>query len=103
MRRDAWQSLADPTRRQIIEILSESPMTINEIAEHFSISRPAISKQVKILSEASLLTISQEGRNRTCHLSLAPLKEVYDWIDQYQSFWLNKLDRLDEYLDQSTK
>lgn len=101
MRRDPWQSLADPTRRRIIEILAESPLTINELADQFSISRPAISKQVKILSESSLLTISQEGRERTCHLSLNGLQEVYNWVSQYQTFWMDKLDHLEQYLNKT--
>lgn len=99
MRRDPWQSLADPTRRQIIEILAEEPMTINEIADQFIISRPAISKQIKILTESNLIQIRQEGRVRTCVLSLEGLQEVHNWVKQYESFWLNKLDHLDQYLD----
>lgn len=102
MRRDPWQSLADPTRRKIIELLAEEPLTINEIADRFSISRPAISKQIKILSESQLLKISQKGRERTCTLSLEGLEEVHDWVIQYQSFWLKKLDDLDQYLKDSS-
>lgn len=100
MRRDAWQALADPTRRKIIECLFERPQTVNEIAMHFDISRPAISKQIKILEESSLLTIEQKGRERNCALSLASLQEVYQWVGQYEQFWLNRLDRLDDYLSE---
>lgn len=98
MRRDPWQALADPTRRKIIETLSDEPMTINEIAERFTISRPAISKQVKILEESRLIFIQKQGRERTCSLSLEGLEEVHLWVQQYESFWLNKLDSLEDYL-----
>ncbi len=98
MRRDPWQALADPTRRQIIEVLSKEPLTINAIAENFNISRPAISKQLKILEASTLIKIEQKGRERICSLSLAPLEEVAIWVKQYELFWLNKLDRLDDFL-----
>lgn len=98
MRRDAWQALADPTRRKIIELLSSEDQTINSIAEQFDISRPAISKQIRILAESNLLTIENKGRERICSLSLSSLEEVYDWVRKYESFWMDKLDALDNYL-----
>lgn len=103
MRRDPWQALADPTRRQIIEVLSKSPQTVNTIAENFDISRPAISKQLKILEESALVTIEKQGRERVCTLSLAPLQEVQIWVQQYEAFWLKKLDKLDDYLKKEGK
>ncbi len=103
MRRDPWQALADPTRRQIIDILSKEPLTINAIAENFNISRPAISKQLKILEASTLITIEQQGRERICSLSLAPLEEVATWVKQYELFWLQKLDRLDDFLKKENK
>lgn len=103
MRRDAWQALADPTRRQIIDILQDAPQTINTIAENFEISRPAISKQVKILEESNLIHIDTQGRERICTLTMEPLKEVFDWVQQYEQFWLNKLDKLDDFLNKKTK
>ena len=99
MRRDPWQALADPTRRRIIEILKEEDLTINEIAGHFDISRPAISKQLKILHESNLIEIEKSGRERSCALTLSGLEEVYEWVKQYESFWLTKLDRLEKFLD----
>jgi len=99
MRRDPWQALADPTRRRIIEVLSEDSMTINQIADQFEISRPAISKQVKILSESKLIQVQQSGRERSCTLTLGGLEEVHHWVAQYERFWLNKLDALEDYLD----
>lgn len=98
MRRDPWQALADPTRRQIIEVLSKAPQTVNSIAENFDISRPAISKQLKILEESALIIIEKQGRERVCTLTLAPLQEVQTWVGQYEAFWLKKLDKLDNYL-----
>lgn len=100
MRRDPWQALADPTRRQIIEVLFKEQLTVNDIANNFQISRPAISKQLKILEESSLITIEKQGRNRVCSLSLESLKEVFMWVQQYETFWLGKLDKLDNYLAQ---
>ncbi len=98
MRRDPWQAIADPTRRKIIEILTDQSMTISDIANRFDISRPAISKQLKILDESNLINITQEGRERTCSLTPEGLQEVHDWVLQYESFWMKKLDRLDDYL-----
>lgn len=101
MRRDAWQAIADPTRRKIIEVLHEEPLSINGISEKFKISRPAISKQVKILHEAQLIEIKQKGRQRECSLAVEPLQEIYDWVQQYEAFWHNKLDKLDNYLNKN--
>lgn len=98
MRRNAWQALADPTRRKIIEHLIIGDQTINEIANEFDISRPGISKQIKILSESGLVEIETIGRERYCKLSLAPLEEIYEWVSQYEKFWNSKLDNLDSYL-----
>ncbi len=98
MRRDPWQALADPTRRQIIEVLNKAPQSVNTIAENFKISRPAISKQLKILEASALITIEKQGRERICTLALAPLEEVYKWVRQYELFWLDKLDDLEAHL-----
>lgn len=103
MRRDPWQALADPTRRKIIEVLHTAPQSVNTIAKNFDISRPAISKQLKILEESSLIIIHQEGRERICQLTLTPLKEVFKWVKQYEFFWIDKLDNLDDYLSQNGK
>ena len=98
MRRDPWQALADPTRRKMIEILSEGQLHINEIAEKFDISRPAVSKHLKLLQESSVIEISKVGRERVCTLTPQNLQEVYDWVAKYEKFWLRKLDGLDDYL-----
>ena len=103
MRRDPWQALADPTRRKIIEVLSTGDQTVNTIAQQFDISRPAISKQLKILEESTLIEINSTGRERICSLSLQPLEEIADWIKMYEGFWLSKLDKLDRHLKRKRK
>ncbi len=103
MRRDPWQALADPTRRQIIEVLTEQELSVNSIVEQFDITRPAISKQLKILQESALIHIEKRGRERVCSLSLAPLEEVFQWVQQYENFWLKKLDNLDDYLNKTVE
>ena len=98
MRRDAFQAIADPTRREIIQLLANQPMNLNTVAEQFNISRPAISKHIKILSECGLIIINQKGRERYCEARLNKLREVSGWVEQYRSFWTEKLDALDRHL-----
>lgn len=98
MRRDVFQAIADPTRREIIGLLANRTMNLNSVAENFDISRPAISKHIKILTECGLVTISQEGRERYCEAQLAPLQEINHWVEQYRQFWESKLDSLESYL-----
>jgi DNA-binding transcriptional ArsR family regulator len=98
MRRDVYQAIADPNRRAIIQLLTGKRLTLNGIAEHFAISRPAISKHIKILNECGLVLINQEGRERYCEADLKKLREVSDWIDQYKLFWTGKLDSLEHFL-----
>jgi DNA-binding transcriptional ArsR family regulator len=98
MRRDVFQAIADPTRREIIGFLSKETMNLNAVAENFDISRPAISKHIKILTECGLVVIKQQGRQRYCEPKLDKLIEVTNWVDQYRKFWDNKLDSLENYL-----
>jgi DNA-binding transcriptional ArsR family regulator len=98
MRRDVFQAIADPNRRAIIELLASEPLTLNGVAEHFSISRPAISKHIKILSECGLVAIHQQGRERICEVRIDKLDEISDWIVESRQLWEGRLDRLDEYL-----
>jgi DNA-binding transcriptional ArsR family regulator len=100
LRRDVFQAIADPTRRQIIELIAREPLNINAVAERFDISRPAISKHVKILTECGLIVIKQQGRERVCKAKLQRLNEVSQWIEQYRVFWTSKLDALENYLNQ---
>ncbi len=98
MRRDPFQAIADPTRRQIISYLADEPMTLNSLAGKFCISRPAISRHVKILEESGVVRIEQSGRERRCHVQFEQLREVSDWIQAYEKFWNNRLDLLGDYL-----
>jgi len=98
MRRDVFQAIADPTRRSIINMLAHESLNVNAVAEHFAVSRPAISKHVKILTECGLIIIKRQGRERYCKAKLNKLNEVSDWVEQYRRFWNAKLDALEDYL-----
>ncbi|NOU46980.1 MAG: winged helix-turn-helix transcriptional regulator [Bacteroidales bacterium] len=98
MRRDVFQAIADPTRRQIINLLSNQSLNLNSVADNFDISRPAISKHIKILTECGLITIRAEGREHYCEAKLETLRQVSEWINQYKLFWTNKLDALELHL-----
>ena len=99
MRRDVFQAIADPTRREIIQLLSKQSLNVNAVADNFDISRPAISRHVRILTECGLLVIRQQGRERFCQADLRKLKQVADWTERYREFWTKKLDALEEYLE----
>ncbi len=103
IRRDAFQAIADPTRRAILGLLAIQTLTLNAVAENFDISRPAISKHVKVLEECGLITIKQQGRERYCEAKLDKLNEVSEWVQQYKQFWESKLDALESYLDKIQK
>ena len=91
MRRDVFQAIADPTRRQIINMLAHQSLNLNTVADIFTVSRPAISKHIKILTECGLITIKQQGRERYCRANLESLNQVSEWVEQYRVFWANKL------------
>jgi len=104
IRRDVFQAIADPTRREIIGILAHKPMNINSVSEKFLMSRPAISKHLKILTECGLVEIKQQGRERFCEMKPEKLQEVSVWLKQYEQFWTEKLHALEQYLtDLQTK
>jgi DNA-binding transcriptional ArsR family regulator len=98
MRRDVFQALADPTRRAILDLLTERPLTVNGVADRFAISRPAVSKHVKILAESGLVVMRQQGRERYCEVQWDKLREVAEWVDQYRKMWEQRFDQLEEYL-----
>jgi DNA-binding transcriptional ArsR family regulator len=102
-RRDSFQAIADPTRRAIIGMLATGPLNLNAVAENFDISRPAISKQIKILSECGIIRIRQQGRERFCEVQLRKLAEVSDWMEPYRKFWARKLDDLELFLEKDKK
>jgi DNA-binding transcriptional ArsR family regulator len=103
MRRDVFQAIADPNRRAIIGLLANQKLTVNALAEHFSISRPAVSRHIKILKECGLLVVQRQGRERYCEVRLEKLNEVSNWVEKYQKAWERRLDRLDEYLNEMLK
>ncbi len=100
MRRDVFQALADPNRRAIIHLLANQKLTVKAVAQHFSISRPAVSRHIRILRECGLVVVQQKGRARVCEVRLDKLNEVSTWIEQQQKTWEGRLDRLDEYLNE---
>jgi len=103
MRRDVFQAIADPTRREIIQLLSKQSLNVNAVADNFDISRPAISRHVRILTECGLLIIRRQGRERYCQADLRKLKQVADWTERYREFWTRKLDALEEYLEKDKR
>jgi DNA-binding transcriptional ArsR family regulator len=103
MRRDVFQAIADPTRRQIINMVAQQPLNLNSVAEQFDMSRQAISLHVKILTECGLITIKQQGRERYCEAKLDSLGEVSVWLEQYKQYWENKLDSMENYLSKIKK
>jgi len=98
-RRDVFQAIADPTRRQIIGLIARQSMNLNTIADNFDISRPAISQHIKILTECGIVIIRQQGRERFCEAKLETLAEVSNWVEQYKQYWHEKFNSLDKYLD----
>jgi DNA-binding transcriptional ArsR family regulator len=98
MRRDVFQAIADPNRRAILGLLANQKLTLNGVAENFDISRPAISKHIRILSECGLVVTTQQGRERYCEIKLEKLNEVANWVGQYRKLWEDKLDALEDYL-----
>ena len=99
-RRDVFQAISDPVRREILDVLSVHPLTVNEVAQQFDISRPAISKHIKILDECGLLSISQKGRERYCMVNPKSLIPAFMWLEQYRKLWEERLDSFEDYLNQ---
>ena len=91
-------ALADPTRRAILERLSRGPASVNEIAEPFDISLPAVSKHLKVLENAGLISRGREAQWRPCQLEADALKRVDDWLEHYRRFWTGSFDKMDAYL-----
>jgi DNA-binding transcriptional ArsR family regulator len=98
-RRDVFQAIADPTRRQIINMVADKPLNVNTIAEGFEMSRQAISLHIQILVECELLKIKKQGRERVCEAQLDHLNEVSVWLDRFRQHHEQKLDNLETYLD----
>jgi DNA-binding transcriptional ArsR family regulator len=97
-RRDVFQAIADPTRRQIISLIAQQPLNLNSVAEKFNMSRQAVSLHIKILEECGLIMLKQQGRERFCEARLEKLSEVSAWVEQYRQHFEQKLDSLEKYL-----
>lgn len=100
---DAFQVIADPSRRQMLMLLSKNNLTINSLAENFDMSRPAVSKHVKILYGAGFITIKNIGRERYCTLQQEGFDEVQGFINYFDKFWEKKLHKLQAILDNKSK
>jgi len=100
---DAFQVIADPGRRRMLQLLSEETLTINALAENFDMSRPAVSKHVKILNTAGFISIKDVGRERYCSLHQDGFKELQNWMSYFDKFWIGKLQNLENLLDKRTK
>ncbi len=98
MRRDVFQAIADPTRRAIIALIALQAMTPNAIAEHFDISRQAVSKHLRILTECNLVKQEHQGREIYYSLKIEKMKEIDRWLEQYRKIWETRFDQLGDVL-----
>lgn len=98
-RRDVFQAISDPTRREIIQLVSHQPLNLNSIAGHFDSSRPTISQHIKILTECGLIIIKKQGRERYCEAKLERLAEVSTWVEQYRKYWNETIDAMETYIN----
>jgi DNA-binding transcriptional ArsR family regulator len=95
-----FAALADPTRRAILARLTHGDLPVKSLAAPFAISPPAITKHLKVLERAGLISRGRDGQQRPCRLDATPLREVGDWVGEYRRFWEEKFDRLDAYLQE---
>ena len=95
MRRDVFQAIADPTRREIINLIAHKSLNLNSVAENFDVSRPAISKHIKILTECKLVKQEQTGREIYYHFNALKMKEVDKWLEPFRALWEDRFSNLD--------
>jgi len=100
---DAFQVIADPSRRQMLQLLSKESMTINQLAENFDMSRPAVSKHVKLMYNAGFISITDIGRERHCTLKQDGFNELQNFIDGFDKFWATRLKKLETILNDKAK
>lgn len=98
-KQDVFQAIADPTRRQVLELLADREMPVTAISGHFPISRTAVSKHLRILANAGLVTERKVGRETRYRLEPEPLQDLQCWLDYYSRFWKNKLNALQRYVE----
>jgi len=96
---DAFQVIGDPSRRKMLMLLSEDSLTINSLADHFEMSRPAVSKHIKIMHSAGFISIMDIGRERYCTLKKDGFEELQTWISHFDKFWTSKLKKLETLLN----
>lgn len=99
-RRDVYQAISDPTRREIIGLLATKSQNLNTISKNFDMSRQAISLHIKILQECNLISVRQQGRERICEVKLESLSEVHQWTEQFKVFWTQKLRSLKSFVEE---
>ena len=97
---ETFSAFSNSTRRAILSRLAQGEATVNELAEPFKMSLPAISKHIKVLERAGLITQGQKAQYRPCTLDTAPLQEISKWTDQYRYIWETSFDRMDDYIQQ---
>lgn len=97
---NTFAALADPTRRAILASLASGERSVTELAQPFEMSLPAVSKHLRVLERAGLITRSRDAQWRPCRLEPAPLKQVAEWAERYRHMWEGRLDRLDSYLQE---
>lgn len=100
MRRDVFQAIADPTRRQILMSLTKERQKVNSLANQFDMTRQAVSLHVKFLQECGVISVEQEGRERYCQLEADKLSDIADWIEPFRRLWNSRLDRMDNLLNE---
>jgi DNA-binding transcriptional ArsR family regulator len=94
-----FAALADPTRRAILERLTAGESTVGDLARPFAVSRPAISKHLRVLERAGLVRRAQDGRVSRCTLDSTPMRDAAEWVERYRAFWEGRLDALSRYLE----
>ena len=96
-----FRAVADPTRREVLELLLERDRSVSELAQPFRMSQPAVSQHLRVLRKAGLVRVRKAGRRRLYRLDATPLREVYDWAEHFTRFWPGKLEALGRYLDET--
>ena len=99
---DVYHAIADPNRRKILELLSESEKSVQDLMPHFNVTIGAISQHLKVLFESQLVVRRKEGRFRYYRANPVQLREVHEWTEQYRRFWESRLDKLRDYLDRNS-
>lgn len=100
---DAFNAVAEPRRRQIVDLLGERELSVNDIVHAMPISQPQVSKHLKVLSEVGLVRARADGRRRLYRLEASALRPIHDWVSEFERLWNERLDRLDAYLDETQR